>query len=638
MSDRSYLDEWREEGSAVGDGRFSVDAPRAREKLQKFRLPDPHRYVLQFVQAAHLLGASRIEVQVDADEVDLYFDGDPLTRRDLEGLESSAFRRRMDRRDRAVRHLAIGVIAARDVDPARIVITSGREGEAGVRWADGADEERGARAALGPDRGTTHIYLRETLRASHLTAFLHKFGADLTEERLVREHCRFSTVPVHLGGERVSRGLHLPGDTVGRTVFETEHGCGVVGFREPESVDWRERTPVGRRAVVQHGVTVVEEALEGPAALSAIAPCAVLESEELTKDLSENAFVRDEAWRALMYRVVPEYLFEAVTGYIGRFRGDDVERHRNWLTRLACDLWGHHAALESGAAGRLAEQLRGLPIWPVASRPLEETPDSEFDGPRWASLATFRGDSGTILYSRASVPPMVETGFDRPVFDRSAVGPDVPSRLLADARDVTASLLTSAEHQTGNTMWSVRREAMCEREIHQPAAGDVSVGDDVDTDAVTRDTLAALADQQGNAGGGESATRERSAPPDAAPEPSDDEEKQGYGPLLSQFVALCGRNHPFFETLPPDRVTFGATAAQCVELRPTGLVFDRSHPAAAYLLELDDAEGGELSGDDPIRLAFVVSSLYTALSRKIGGTSEGDDFDFHARHVRAVGG
>ena len=50
--------------TVVASGQLSVDRDRAREKMRMFRLPDPHQYVLQFVQTASILGASRVDFAV----------------------------------------------------------------------------------------------------------------------------------------------------------------------------------------------------------------------------------------------------------------------------------------------------------------------------------------------------------------------------------------------------------------------------------------------------------------------------------------------------------------------------------------------------------------------------------------------
>ncbi|MFB6374259.1 MAG: hypothetical protein ABEN55_14360 [Bradymonadaceae bacterium] len=630
MNASPFVEQLREGSEEVARDRFAIAGGKAREKLQKFQLADPHRYVLQFIQAAHLLGASWIEIAIDADEVELHFDGEPIEESALEGIDAAAFQRGRDDRSRAMRHLAIGILAARDVDPARIVVASGGEQRMGVRWIEEAGGESRVESGAGPDRGTTHIYLRETLRASHLSEFFHKFGNDLAEQRLVRKQCPFSSIPIRLDGERVSRGLHLPVATVSRTVFESEVGEGVLGFRDPRGVSWRDHLPVGKAWIVQNGVTVATHPFRGPASLRAVEPYAVLESDELTKDLSENEFVRDEAWHELAHRVLPEVLAEAVAGYVGRMKADDIRRHRAWLARIGIDLWDSEIDRTSGGHGQLADQMRRLPIWPTACRPPEGIDLLEYKGTPMASLDVLRGDRGRLLYSRASIPPLVDAGFERPVLDVSGIGGELPEGLADGARDVTESLLQAAHNQTNNEMWRARRKTLDRPEQIGPTEG-------FEPDAVLEETESGDDESipESSESAGDTVDRGRTTPETS----TGDEGHDGEGSERDvSAVDACGGGHPLADVISHNRIVFEEIDAEVVELLPEGLRFDREHPAAAYLLGRGEPDGGASVTDaDPVRIAFVVSSLYTALSRKLGTASGRDDFDFYARHLNLVG-
>lgn len=58
-------------------GRFSIDFLKARDKLERFRLPSPSHYLLKAVQAAVLAGATEINVKVLADATIFRFDVRP---------------------------------------------------------------------------------------------------------------------------------------------------------------------------------------------------------------------------------------------------------------------------------------------------------------------------------------------------------------------------------------------------------------------------------------------------------------------------------------------------------------------------------------------------------------------------------
>ncbi len=57
MSDiESFLNDYKEDGVAESEGAFTINFAKAREKLAKFQLPDPHHLILKFVQAGNLAG------------------------------------------------------------------------------------------------------------------------------------------------------------------------------------------------------------------------------------------------------------------------------------------------------------------------------------------------------------------------------------------------------------------------------------------------------------------------------------------------------------------------------------------------------------------------------------------------------
>ena len=74
MSADDLIRAFQEEGAIKEVGEFTLDRDKAREKLAEFQLPDPHRYVLEVVQAATILGATRLDFSMDADELWISFD------------------------------------------------------------------------------------------------------------------------------------------------------------------------------------------------------------------------------------------------------------------------------------------------------------------------------------------------------------------------------------------------------------------------------------------------------------------------------------------------------------------------------------------------------------------------------------
>lgn len=127
----------------VARGKIKVDARRAVEKLREHLLVDLHLYTLEIARAAVLGGASRIDVEHDADEVKISFDGEGLDEGTLTRLLDHVLVEAQTKDARRKRLLATGVNAALGLSPAYVDIYTPAEGGAGdakgkaclrVRW------------------------------------------------------------------------------------------------------------------------------------------------------------------------------------------------------------------------------------------------------------------------------------------------------------------------------------------------------------------------------------------------------------------------------------------------------------------------------------------------------------------------
>ena len=105
------------QGERRGRGRFSMDTMRAREKLRDYQLAEPHWYVLLLVQAATLLGAERIDFEIDADDMRMRFDTRMLEPAAVVGLVDALFVDARDDQTRGRQTLAFGLNAALSSSP-----------------------------------------------------------------------------------------------------------------------------------------------------------------------------------------------------------------------------------------------------------------------------------------------------------------------------------------------------------------------------------------------------------------------------------------------------------------------------------------------------------------------------------------
>lgn len=454
MANRSQLEALRSEGALRARGEFSLDRDKAREKLQKYQLRDPHHYVLEFVQAAHLLGATVIRFDIDADEVEMSFDSTALTRDDLEDVYEAAFSSRLDRKTRALRHLAIGLTAAQAMDPALIRVEVVR-GSTTTRMEieDGFDETIDVFDLAERGEGT-RIYLREKFRAGHLIEFFQNLRGELAEKVALREYCAQSPRPIFVGDERVSFGHELADGVHGQVPVETDHELGVIGIVP--------RGDTVEVTILQNGVKVVDHRM--PAHL--VAARAVIESDRLTKNLSQSAFVEDDAWQAFVEQVLPAALFRTIFAYVSDLDQAGIAAHRPWLRRLCTKLvpqapnldarsieqtqrrYGLGDSLE--ALPRLIALLAGLPLWPIVE------PEEGF-----ASLAELAFDDDGQLRSEirytSAKPDDVSLGGDGPI---ALFSNDVPTLFQEQfgerLRDVTDDYAALVARRRNRASWRNR--------------------------------------------------------------------------------------------------------------------------------------------------------------------------------------
>ncbi|MCA9795920.1 MAG: hypothetical protein KC910_29130, partial [Candidatus Eremiobacteraeota bacterium] len=122
-----------QEGGPESVGHFTLDPKKAREKMKKFQLTDPHRYVLMLAASAIVGGTEFIRCRNDADDLVLEYNGHLPTRGELENLFASLFGGDEESREhRRLRLLAIGLNAALGLSPSTVTVDSW-DGQAGHR-------------------------------------------------------------------------------------------------------------------------------------------------------------------------------------------------------------------------------------------------------------------------------------------------------------------------------------------------------------------------------------------------------------------------------------------------------------------------------------------------------------------------
>ncbi len=309
-------DRFRQGGHFVEAGGFSLDEARAREKLAKYQLADPRRYVLEFVKAAHLLGATGIDFKVSTSQVDIFFDAPLPEAFDLETLASAAFRHRKTATDEGLRHLAIGHNAA---------------GALRLRSFQALPETRDGAAG-------TAIYLRERLRPGHITAFIAGSRAASPEEELLREYCTHAPARITLNGMLITRPFQMPAGVTLEMSINDEMATGRVGLFSPFQTSTDADTTV---TILHQGVLVGRI----PSWLRFAHGAVLLHARELNFDLSQSDVVPDLIVDELIYDVVPAAVVTCVTEYLEALGPDgatpQAESYRAFLNEVAftAEIW-----------------------------------------------------------------------------------------------------------------------------------------------------------------------------------------------------------------------------------------------------------------------------------------------------------
>ncbi len=284
-------------GTLVGRGGFLLDKDQAIQKLQEFQLPTPYHYALEFVKASAILGADRITFDLGVTHVEGTFDGVAVSPGPLLDIYSAPFTSHETREERALRHLAIGITAARRLGLRELTLEVHRHGESPHGISLRGDEveeivpEPLSEAAA--SRITTRIRMRKTIRPQRLLRFSRYFyGEEFREEELLREKCRFSSQSVVVQGESISIGIFPPRRAVETVPFRYEDETGVVSVLSEEVRDI---------TVLHHGVVLSRTTDPRPDGLGV---WAMVDSPRLTVNLTQSAFVEDHAWEALHRRIL----------------------------------------------------------------------------------------------------------------------------------------------------------------------------------------------------------------------------------------------------------------------------------------------------------------------------------------------
>lgn len=380
MSSQDILALLAAEGEVEAHGGFSIDKEKAREKMRQFQLSDPRQYVLMLVQAAVHQGATHIEFQIDADDMEVWFDGEGYSKSDLDDLFVSMFGDRAASNLRSRQELAIGLNGALALNPRWVRVWSHRAEEAtSLQLRPGAASLELAQACPPREGRGTRVHVKQRFRPGLALRFINNLKGTIAEEAILRERVRYAELPIILDGGRISSGLRL-GSVAGRIDIDEDgvHGC--CGFLvEPDP-------PLATLEVLNAGVWLASHPLpDFPDGF-----VAMVDSPALRKDVSQTDVVRDEAYGEVLERLNVA-LERSLLSIAQVFRDDP----REW-GQLSVAL---RSQMPTWIAQRVTAPWRLEPVGDVLPLYFELPVWQRLDG-EWVSTAFLRGRGFVDFISR----------------------------------------------------------------------------------------------------------------------------------------------------------------------------------------------------------------------------------------------
>ena len=402
------------DGRIIGSGRFRVDRRRALEKMERFQLEDPRRYVLELLAAAACSGTDAVHLYNDSDDLILSWTGTSLSGDELDGLFDHLFGETRTPRAALAQHLAIGVLAAHGLRPRWLRVDSG-DGDTTVRL-DVTDPTETRHEPLTDEVHGIRVHVRERLSGETLAEALRMAFEPPAETRLIAGAARWFPVPILVAGVPLPSAtppthpvLELQG-----TLSEGREARLWLVMGDPQPLDLRRHG-----LVVQHLTRPL-----GRAWVTGWFGC-----DQLRLNASRSAVVEEDAWEAA------QIALEAAIDQLLIQDGEEAEELRWQRTGQDGVVRPHRAtrgevlgALAPAIVGRLLERDASLGRW--AEAPVL----TDLDGRSW-TVASLRSARRAPAVTSVAVPGYQTPHALFPMAAKALLG-----RIRADVQDHTEAL------------------------------------------------------------------------------------------------------------------------------------------------------------------------------------------------------
>lgn len=198
-----YIKLLKQEADFQSSGHFSLEAKKALEKMQEFRLQDPSEYILQLVSCAVMRGASQLQIEINGRDVRVGFDGEAFSAHELEQIFDCASQHSQHPLTASGAHLAIALQAMHTYNPDVLIVES-RDG-AGRNVLQLYEEKVWIETLTGPvsnQKMTTYVGFERSLTLFNL-CFPSLVGAYRAEHGLLRQWAFASPIPITVNGSQV---------------------------------------------------------------------------------------------------------------------------------------------------------------------------------------------------------------------------------------------------------------------------------------------------------------------------------------------------------------------------------------------------------------------------------------------------
>lgn len=264
-------------------GSFTLATEKALAKLEKFQLPDPSYFVLQWVQALVASGSTAIHIRYNSTtlkggfELSFSFDGPGYSRLEVESLYDNVFRSGRDRELDRIRELALGWLSACSLNLTKMTLESNG-------WRRTRDDSTGSYSERTEKAEATELHKLEVVGRGH-----YNF------EEILRRRCSevpcqltFDTKPLSLGSS--AGGVPWPNRTFHLKTTKGQMGATYGG------------AAASQISFLRYGVEFVnrpEPSLQPPVILR-------VSDNTLSKNVSQTDVVKDEAYDQFLGRLRSE--------------------------------------------------------------------------------------------------------------------------------------------------------------------------------------------------------------------------------------------------------------------------------------------------------------------------------------------